>query len=135
MKNLQMPLIKKWFDMTKLGIKREDYREITPYWERRFYKCTIGCTKSKIYGNCQEFIGNEVVNSFPCHKCEYSEPKKFDVNTMTLGYPKSTDKNKIIRLQHKGIEIKTGNHELGAEPNKLYFVIKHGYILTNCFDV
>lgn len=38
----------------------------------------------------------------------------------------------LITSQHtcdKGIEIRTGNPEWGAEPNKVYFVIKHGIIL------
>ena len=125
MKNLQLPLIGKWFEMTKTT-KKEDYRSITPYWERRLYACTIGCTKSKIYGDCQELIGNEVVNSFPCHKCEWAEQKKFYYNIMTLGYPKSTDTFRTLRFKHAGIEIRTGNPEWGAEPGKLYFVIKHG---------
>ena len=30
--NLRLSLKKKWFDLTKRGIKPEDYREITPYW-------------------------------------------------------------------------------------------------------
>ena len=55
--------------------------------------------------------------------------KKFDSNTMTLGYPKSTDSDRILKLEHKGIEIRTGNHEWGAEEGKLYFVIKHGKII------
>lgn len=54
---------------------------------------------------------------------------EFDCNVMTLGYPKSTDTDKILKLEHKGIEIRTGNPEWGAEPNKLYFVIMHGDIL------
>ena len=45
---------------------------------------------------------------------------------MTLSYPKSGDKDRIIKFKHDGIEIRTGNPEWGAEPNKLYFVIKHG---------
>ena len=126
MKNLQLSLKTKWFEMTKAGIKTEDYREITPYWEKRLFDCEIGCTKSKFYGQCQEIIGVQVVNSFPCHNCEYGDLKKFTQNTMTLGYPKSTDTDRIIRFEHAGIEIRTGNPEWGAEPNKLYFVIKHG---------
>ena len=50
---------------------------------------------------------------------------------MTLGYPKSTDKEKILKIEHKGIEIRTGNPVWGAEPNKLYFVIKRGKITTD----
>ena len=30
-KNLQLSLITKWFNLTKLGIKTEDYREINDY--------------------------------------------------------------------------------------------------------
>lgn len=124
-----MSLKQKWFDMTKAKIKKEDYREITPYWERRFYECEIGCTKSKIYGDCQEVIKNRVMNSFPCHKCEHGKLKQFDVNVMTLGYPKATDSERVLKLKHAGIEIRTGNPEWGAEPGKIYFVIKHGEIL------
>jgi hypothetical protein len=53
-------------------------------------------------------------------------PKEFTQNTITLGYPKSTDKERILTFEHKGISIYYGNPEWGAEPNKLYFVIKHG---------
>lgn len=35
--NLQLTLKKKWFDMTKSGIKTEDYREINEYWIRRLF--------------------------------------------------------------------------------------------------
>ena len=38
MKNLQLSLTKQWFDLTKSGIKTEDYREITPYFAKRFLK-------------------------------------------------------------------------------------------------
>ena len=32
--NLQLSLKTKWFEMTKAGIKTEDYREINIYWEK-----------------------------------------------------------------------------------------------------
>jgi len=48
---------------------------------------------------------------------------------MTLGYPKSTDLSRILKLQHKGIEIREGNAEWGAEKGKLYFVIMHGKVI------
>jgi hypothetical protein len=60
----------------------------------------------------------------------HADFKHFTHNTMTLGYPSNTDKDRIITLEHKGIEIRTGNPEWGAEPNKLYFVIKHGGIIN-----
>ena len=52
--------------------------------------------------------------------------RKFTTNIMTLGYPSKTDESRILRYEHAGIEIRTGVELWGAEPNKLYFVIKHG---------
>ena len=36
---LILPIKKKWFDMIKLGEKKEEYREIKPYWTKRLLKC------------------------------------------------------------------------------------------------
>ena len=35
---LILPIKKKWFDMIKCGEKKEEYREIKPYWTSRFGK-------------------------------------------------------------------------------------------------
>lgn len=123
MKNLQLSLKKQWFEMTKAGIKTEDYREITPYW----------CAKLMNYNGISEtrdfwttFISLYLNNlSFIVFKDNLSF-KQFTTNTMTLGYPKSNDTERLLKYEHAGIEIGTGNHEWGVEPNKLYFVIKHG---------
>ena len=109
---LQLSLKSKWFEMTKAGIKTEDYRELTEYWFKRLCEITW-------FGE-SDFAWGDVYYKF----------KKFDFNKMTLGYPKSTDTERILKLEHKGIEIRTGNTEWGAEPNKLYFVIMHGAILA-----
>lgn len=45
---------------------------------------------------------------------------------MTLGYPELNDKGRVLRLAHRGIEIRTGNPDWGAVEGKFYFVIKHG---------
>lgn len=34
--DLVLTLKKKWFDMELSGVKNEEYREIKPYWEKRF---------------------------------------------------------------------------------------------------
>lgn len=111
--NLQLSLKKQWFEMTKLGIKTEDYRELNEYW----------------YSRLMNYDVVSVNNSSPIRK--YTDFKQFTTNTMTLGYPKSTDAERILKLEHKGIEIRTGNPDWGAEPDKLYFVIKHGRILND----
>ena len=38
---LILPIKKKWFDMIVSGQKREEYREIKPYYEKRFKKLGI----------------------------------------------------------------------------------------------
>lgn len=108
---LRLSLKKKWFDMTKAGIKTEDYRELTPYWAKRL------CTEYVYYDD-------SMVKPLAIFKL-------FANNTMTLGYPSNSDTSRIITLEHKGIEIRTGNPEWGAEPGKLYFVIKHGAIINH----
>ena len=35
MKILYLTLNKKWFDMIKSGVKKEEYREIKPHWKKR----------------------------------------------------------------------------------------------------
>lgn len=113
--NLQLSLKTKWFKMTEAGIKTEDYREINEYWHRRLF------TKEAIehMEDCHNNYGG-------CMHVEDLDFKPFTQNVVTLGYPKSTDKDRILIFEHAGIEIRTGNPEWGAEPNKLYFVIKHG---------
>jgi hypothetical protein len=124
MKNLQLPLTKDWFDLTKSGEKPEDYREITPYF----------CNMFLLYNGVE--VSRDIWERLLVYwsKKDILEDinitvKPFKNNIMTLGYPKKTDTEKILTLEHKGIEIGEGNPEWGAESGKLYFVIKHGKIL------
>ena len=117
--NLQLSLKKQWFEMTKAGIKTEDYREITPYWIKRLVDKDIfkNCTTESFlewYNNMPEFVTLQHVINKP------------STNTMTLGYPSKNDTERILKFEHAGIEIREGNPEWGAEPKKIYFVIKHG---------
>lgn len=36
MKTIILPIKKKWFDLILSGVKKEEYREIKPYYDRRF---------------------------------------------------------------------------------------------------
>jgi hypothetical protein len=121
---LRLSLKTKWFEMTKAGIKTEDYRDITPYWIKRL----INPTDMDVTIEDVEYYlkGGELC----MRKSNAFEVKKFTTNVMTLGYPKSTDTERILVFEHKGIEIRTGNPEWGAEQDKLYFVIMHGAILA-----
>ena len=121
MKNLQLSLKKQWFEMTKSGEKTEDYREINEYWTKRLFRDVDKDEMQDIIKGLQEGRSIDWAGLFHLHFL-----KEFEVNTITLGYPKSTDSERILKLEHKGIEIMNGNPEWGAEPEKLYFVIKHG---------
>jgi hypothetical protein len=121
--NLRLSLKTKWFEMTKAGIKTEDYREITPYWCAMFLGDVYGSYTRGFWAKVGiDYVVNSVSNG------DFST-RHYLTNTMTLGYPKTGDSERILKLEHKGIEIRTGNPEWGAEPNKLYFVIKHGKII------
>jgi len=131
MKNLQLPLIKKWFDMTHPDGKTEDYREINEYWCNKLLLNSGSVMPRSFWKRCyiDLYVEGSLKFFFECPVIHQITPVTFDTNIMTLGYPKSTDTSRILRFKHAGIEIRTGNPEWGAEPNKLYFVIKHGEIL------
>jgi len=140
MTNLQLSLIGKWFEMTKALIKKEDYREITPYWISRLFNISFYDSQEKLKNEYRIFKARDESWDKNCFaesfksRLNYSvykdqHFKKFTTNTMTLGYPKSGDTERIIKFEHAGIEIREGNPDWGAEPGKLYFVIKHGNLI------
>jgi hypothetical protein len=117
MKNIQLSLKTKWFELTDTDGKTEDYREINEYWWKRLVQC------GECYRNLSDSLNGILA---PSNEWKMIMPKKFTHNIMTLGYPKSTDISRIKIFEHAGIEIGYGKEEWGAEPNKLYFIIKHG---------
>lgn len=113
MEGLQLVLKRKYFDMIADGIKGEEYREITDYWLRRIcalwdsyhkgHYCYYGC-------NCSFCYERKV------------QPKHRTV-TFYCGYAKDRPS---MTFAIDGVTVGYGKPELGAEPNKLYFVIKLG---------
>lgn len=96
-KVLYLPLMEKWFNLIKSGIKTEEYREITPYWKKRLmWKDNRGVWQYKTFSEIE----------------------------FTLGYPKSSDISRRIRKKLMSIQIGKGKKEWGANPNKVYFVLK-----------
>ena len=101
MKTLTLSLKKKWFDMIKSGEKKEEYREIKAYYEKRF----LEPLSSRLFRKGETGV------------------KPFDTLVFTLGYPKADDTERRITFKNPKIRIGTGRHEWGAEPGKMYFVI------------
>lgn len=128
--NLQLSLIEFWFNMTKPIIKKEDYRSVNPYWCNRFILFEGKTMPKKWWKSKFDYAAKTSTNTpqwiiYNLRNGNFKF-KSFTTNTMTLGYPSSTDKERILIFEHAGIEIRTGNPDWGAEPNKIYFVIKHG---------
>lgn len=134
--NLQLSLKRKWFELTKDGIKTEDYREITPYWAKRLFlyqneKLGKNLHKDEIVWLCNDLKKGIDVDDIKFQVDNwYGSFNKFDKTLLTLGYPSKSFTSRIIQFEHLGIEIREGNPDWGAEPGKLYFVIKHGKIIS-----
>ncbi|MAX80329.1 MAG: hypothetical protein CL843_09155 [Crocinitomicaceae bacterium] len=127
--NLQLPLKKQWFEMTKSGVKTEDYRALNCYWAKRLVYNLSDVLLHTGRNDINNFVNDDYAYKFLANPKNHFGFKEFTTNVMTLGYPKNNDTSRIIKLQHEGIEIGFGKPEWGADPDKLYFIIKHGCIV------
>ena len=95
---LTLPIKKKWFDMILSGEKKEEYREIKPYWTHRFFRLFDEDVelrpKSMHLGKGQVIFKN--------------------------GYRKDSPKIKC------SVELRLGEGEekWGAEHGEIYFILK-----------
>lgn len=96
-KTLHLNLKRKWFDMILSGEKKEEYRELKPYWSKRFASML----------------------------CDFSLSGYTSI-TFSNGYSKDRDQ---FTIELKGIFIREGKEEWGAEKGKKYFVLELGQVL------
>lgn len=104
---IHLNLIEKWFDMTLSGNKKEEYRDITPYWEKAFKKLFPLSHQGENYIPIVETI------------------------TFSNGYAKD---RKQFEIEHKSIRIGYGNIKWGAKKGVKYFILQHGNILQSNFN-
>ncbi len=119
---LRLPLKSRWFKMTRGGIKKEDYREINEYWCHRLLERRVEGDSEINWPDVVNDLLQKREDALSAYGLRF---KAFTENLMTLGYPKTGDLDRMFETEHEGIEIRTGYREWGAEPNKIYFVIKH----------
>lgn len=100
---LTLPIKKKWFDMIKSGEKKEEYREIKPYWTKRLLTTDMDIDLERL----KEQLRKE--------NCYLNKTVIF-----RNGYKKDSPKIRCL----VSINIKQGKLEWGAEPNKEYYVLK-----------
>lgn len=121
-KTLHLTLKKKWFDMIASGEKKEEYREIKPYWVNRMFQQKI--YQSKIEDLCWIIQGkNNELEPNKYIKTECLEYINYTNIQFRNGYSKDAP---TITLECKGIEIREGKEEWGAVPGEKYFLIKLG---------
>lgn len=96
---LILPIKKQWYDMIVSGEKKEEYREIKPYWKRRIESAMSN-------GNFGLFVRKL--------------PARIDEMYIRNGYGNDKPTAKISAIVTRG----HGNPEWGAEPDKRYFVFK-----------
>ena len=125
MKALKLVLTEKWYDMIASGEKKEEYREITPYWANRLlYHCNLGV---KQYW--EEYLPNRIafIEQYPyLHKKDIIRDygyRHYPAVEFQRAYPKNPPR---MAFAIEEITIGTGRTEWGAEEGKEYFVIKLG---------
>ena len=105
---LVLPIKKKWFDMIRSGEKKEEYREIKPYWTSRF---------------CKEFSKKiPTPDGKVCYIAPYGIMQGLISFTIILknGYKADSPKIKC----RCNLTIGKGKEEWGAEPGKEYYILK-----------
>lgn len=110
MKTLNLILKKKWYDLIKQGIKLEEYRELNQYYRKRI----IGNCKKCKDDNCEDCGINLLL-------LRLRRIISIDKVLLRNGYTKKT-----MLFYVKELVIDKGKPEWGAEPDKLYFVIRLG---------
>jgi len=120
MKVLDLPLMFKWYDMIDIGEKREEYREIKPYWEKRLldYKGLSDYYQKNLYELRIKklFFPHRPVIENICG----AFPRGFTHVRFRRGYTSTT-----MLFKCEGITIGKGNPDWGA-PEEDVFIIKLG---------
>lgn len=110
---LDLVLKNTYYDMIVSGIKREEYREIKPYWTKRIAGLCSWCWKKKVVKNCLD----------ECDGLKYIQRHFRKINFVRFhrGYTSTTTAFAV-----REVAIDMGNPEWGAKAGKLYYVIRLG---------
>ncbi len=127
MKTLDLPLKAKWYDMIESGEKKEEYREIKPFWYQRLYqrKKEYSCA-GKLSKSDAEYV------CLPEHRhilldngFKDNEFRPYTHVRFRYGYTKRT-----MLYEIESISIGKGNPDWGA-PNEEVFIIKLGKMINS----
>ena len=128
-KILDLPLKKEWYEMIESGIKKEEYREIKPYWLKRLFRVIQYINKNANYENvdsdCAEFYANNLDFLEADFNLGGFQIKDFTHVRFRYGYTKRTMTYEIDK-----ISIGVGNPEWGA-PKENVIIISIGKKVTH----
>lgn len=106
---LILPIKKKWFDMIASGEKKEEYRDIKPYYDRCLGNEAIG------FPFTEEIVENfDSIESY-----DSNQIKELEV-IFRNGYNANSPR---IKCKCK-LRIGQGKEEWGAEPGKVYYILE-----------
>lgn len=136
MKVLDLVLKGKWYDMIASGEKREEYREIKPYWIKRIIKCVRWCSKGLVQAECKLGYTYCYDNLVAGKRLCYSQHNGgaccgnlSDLTAISGGYTHVRFRrgytNTTMLFKCEGICIGKGNQSWGA-PKEEVFIIKLG---------
>lgn len=93
---LTLPIKKKWFDLILAGVKKEEYREIKPYYTSRF--------RNVFEMHPYSYIPSGLDTQYICFRNGYSNESPMFIAKCSL-------------------DIKKGREEWGAKKDKEYYVL------------
>ena len=130
MSTIDLVLKTEWFDLIKNGIKRSEYRDLTPFYAVRFLERWNGKEWVKLTTDFASYIFNKLNPFGSVERWMYKEGddlshrlnclrfRNFDTIRFRKGYT-----NIDIKYKVKNIHIGTGKKEWGAIGDTKYFVI------------
>lgn len=121
-KNMTLDLVlkHKWYDLIACGKKREEYREIKPYWVKRLLPCTNVCCDGHWNIRYDRCVARCSASSG--HMNYYFEGKRVGPYThvrFRRGYSRTT-----MQFEIDNVSIGVGDPGIGAPENEKVFVIK-----------
>lgn len=126
---LNLTLKKKWFDMIASGEKKEEYREIKPYWMNRLTRYSETMSPDDWYPEelCSEILRfpESYQEAMLLYGCRF---RRFDEVVAKNGYAKNCP---VVRWAHKGIRIGKPN-PAWCEPgdvDKTVFILGIGELI------
>lgn len=121
MKILYLPVRKQWYDMEAAGIKKEEYRRITPFWVKRLlWDADYNEPIDDAYAAMEPRKVSNAVDAGCFTFREYTHVM------LTSGYPSKDDNSRRALFRIEKISCGLGRTDWGAPDGEVVFIISLG---------